>query len=48
MQIAILAKTKINPTINEITLLKDTVSAYRKGCNFVSQIVFDTENQHQA
>lgn len=48
MDITITAKIKINPTIEEVDLLKETVSAYRDGCNFVSEIVFDTKNLVQA
>lgn len=48
MKITITAKIKINPTTEHINLLKETVSAYRKGCNFVSEIVFDTKNLAQA
>lgn len=48
MNITITAKIKINPTPEQVSLLKETVSAYRKGCNFVSSVVFKTKNLKQA
>lgn len=44
MQVTVTAKIKINPDSNQINLIKDTVFAYRRACNFVSVIVFETKN----
>lgn len=47
IKITISAKIKINPTFEQITLLKDTINAYTKGCNYVSHKVFETRNLNQ-
>lgn len=47
IKVTITAKIKITPTYDQIELFKETVLAYRKGCNFVSRIVFDTNNLKQ-
>ncbi|SFI80937.1 MULTISPECIES: RNA-guided endonuclease TnpB family protein [unclassified Bacillus (in: firmicutes)] len=44
MNITITAKLKMNPTIEQAKLLEETIFAYRKGCNFVSRIVFESKN----
>lgn len=43
MELTITAKVKIMPTTEQIKLLKDTVATYRKGCNYVSKIVYKTK-----
>lgn len=48
MELTITAKIKILPTEEQIQLLKQTISAYKQGCNFVSKVVFDTKNLVQA
>lgn len=48
MQMTITAKIKINPTTEQMDLLRTTLDAYRSGCNFVSAIVFDTKQVAQA
>lgn len=48
MEITVTAKIKIVPTKEHIQLLKDTVRAYKAGCNFVSGVIFDTRNLVQA
>lgn len=47
MQITITAKIKILPTIEQIELLKKTISAYKDACNHVSVIVNDTHKLQQ-
>jgi putative transposase len=47
MEITITAKIKINPTMVQQSLLRETVRAYQKGCNFVSGIVFQTKELAQ-
>lgn len=47
MELTLTAKIKIEPTIEQIPLLQETVSAYRKGCNMVSSIIFDSQNLQQ-
>ncbi|MGO1713261.1 MAG: RNA-guided endonuclease InsQ/TnpB family protein, partial [Senegalia sp. (in: firmicutes)] len=44
MELTVTAKIKINPDSNQINLIKDTLFAYRRACNFVSEIVFETKN----
>jgi IS605 OrfB family transposase len=48
MEITITAKIKINPTSEQMDLLRTTLDAYRSGCNFVSALVFDTKQLAQA
>ena len=48
MQITVTAKIKINPTKEDMSILKDTQIAYKKACNFVSDEVFETKNLSQA
>ncbi len=43
MEMTITAKIKIKPTLEQQSLLQDTVRAYQKGCNFVSSLVFQTK-----
>ncbi|GEL78416.1 RNA-guided endonuclease InsQ/TnpB family protein [Tenuibacillus multivorans] len=43
MEFTLTAKVKINPTTEQAKLLQDTVHAYRKGCNFVSNIIFESK-----
>jgi putative transposase len=47
MKITNTAKIKINPTIEQQSLLQDTVRTYQKGCNFVSYLVFQTKELAQ-
>ncbi len=47
MQITLTAKIKILPVGDQIHMLKETLDAYRAGCNFVSKVVFDTRNLAQ-
>ncbi|GED32749.1 RNA-guided endonuclease InsQ/TnpB family protein [Brevibacillus centrosporus] len=47
MEITITAKFKIKPTIEQQSLLCDTVRAYQKGCNFVSELVYQTKDLAQ-
>ncbi|BAU29499.1 IS605 OrfB family transposase [Aneurinibacillus soli] len=48
MDITITAKIKINPTYEQMDLLRTTLDAYRSGCNFVSDLVFGTKQLAQA
>ncbi len=48
LEITVTAKIKINPKPEEISLLQETLNAYKKACNFVSTVVFDTKNLSQA
>ena len=48
MQLTVTAKIKINPTSAQIILLQGTLNAYRKGCNFVSDIIFNTKELSQS
>ncbi|EIJ81832.1 transposase, IS605 OrfB family protein [Bacillus methanolicus PB1] len=48
MQLTITAKIKINPIPEQIGLLQETLKAYRNGCNFLSQIIFETKEIVQA
>ena len=48
MRVTVTAKIKINPTKEEMSLLKDTQIAHKKACNFVSGEVFETKNLSQA
>lgn len=48
MQITITAKIKILPDTNQMNLLKQTFDAYKKGCNFVSEYIFESKNLVQA
>ncbi|AJY75422.1 RNA-guided endonuclease InsQ/TnpB family protein [Paenibacillus beijingensis] len=48
MQMTITAKIKINPTSEQIELLRNTLHAYRTGCNYVSALVFETKQLAQA
>ncbi len=43
LKVTITAKMKIIPTIEQTELLIDAVRAYKAGCNFVSNIVFNTK-----
>ncbi|MCP1123711.1 transposase [Bacillus sp. 3103sda1] len=47
MKMTVTAKIKINPTHDQLLLLKETTFAYKKGCNFVSQIIFQTKKLSQ-
>jgi len=42
MKLTLTAKVKIHPTIEQILLLQETVHAYRKACNFVSRLIYDS------
>ncbi|WP_059106077.1 RNA-guided endonuclease InsQ/TnpB family protein [Shouchella shacheensis] len=48
MELTITAKIKIHPTLAQVELLKETVSAYRESCNFVSAMVFESHQLSQA
>lgn len=48
MELVITAKIKINPTLEQFQLLKETVAAYRESCNFVSKLVFESSKLSQA
>ena len=48
MKLTITAKIKMTPTTEQVELLEETLLAYRKGCNFVSRIVFESKNLVQA
>ncbi|WP_059103955.1 RNA-guided endonuclease TnpB family protein [Shouchella shacheensis] len=48
MELTITAKIKIHPTLAQVELLKETVSAYRESCNFVSKMVFESHQLSQA
>ncbi|GED68760.1 transposase [Brevibacillus reuszeri] len=48
MQMTMTAKIKINPTSEQIALLRNTLDAYRTGCNYVSSLVFETKQVAQA
>ena len=48
MQSTITAKIKINLNETQVPLIKDTLFAYRKACNFASKEVFSTKNLSQA
>jgi len=41
LKTTITAKIKIMPSNEQLILLKEAISAYRNGCNFISKIVFD-------
>jgi putative transposase len=47
VKLTITAKIKILPTTEEAERLKETFKAYREGCHFVSQLVFETKNLFQ-
>ncbi|WP_232698167.1 RNA-guided endonuclease InsQ/TnpB family protein [Brevibacillus daliensis] len=47
MQITLTAKIKIKPTIEQVALLKQTLRAYRSGCNYVSSVIFETKQLSQ-
>ncbi|WP_232699542.1 RNA-guided endonuclease InsQ/TnpB family protein [Brevibacillus daliensis] len=47
MQMTITAKLKIKPTWDQIDLLKQTLYAYRSGCNYVSSLIFETKQLSQ-
>ncbi|MGC5327033.1 RNA-guided endonuclease InsQ/TnpB family protein [Brevibacillus sp. SYSU BS000544] len=47
MEMTITAKIKISPTIEQQSLLQDTVRAYQMGCNFVSSLVFQKKELAQ-
>ncbi|QOS99429.1 transposase [Brevibacterium sp. JNUCC-42] len=47
MQITITAKIKIKPTVEQVELLKQTLHAYRSGCNYVSSLIFETKEMSQ-
>ena len=42
MEQSITTKIKLNPTLEQQTLLNSTMSVYRDACNFVSQYIFQT------
>jgi IS605 OrfB family transposase len=44
VEITITSKIRIYPSEEQIVLLKETRAAYTKGCNFVSELVFEKEN----
>ena len=48
MELTITAKLKILPTAEQQERLRQTLSAYRDGCNFVSALIFETKNLVQA
>ncbi|PMB01606.1 transposase [Fischerella thermalis CCMEE 5273] len=48
MKLTLTAKVKIIPDSEQIRLLKETLQAYRNGCNFVSRVVYKTKNLVQA
>ncbi len=48
MEIILTAKVKITPTEKQQTLLQHTLQAYRKGCNYVSEVIYTTKNLVQA
>ncbi|MGO0062834.1 RNA-guided endonuclease InsQ/TnpB family protein [Brevibacillus fluminis] len=48
MKMTMTAKIKINPTSEQIELLKQTLDAYRAGCNYVSSLVFELKQVAQA
>lgn len=48
MEITLAAKIRILNKAEQTTALQATLDAYRRGCNWVSQIVYDTQNLHQA
>lgn len=48
IKLTITAKVKILPTTQQIELLREALTAYQNGCNFVSNIVFKTKNLVQA
>lgn len=47
MKLTITAKIKIYPTSDNMILLKETMSVYRKSCNYISSIVFETKVLNQ-
>ena len=48
MEIVLTAKVKILPTDAQQTLLQQTLQAYRKGCNYISEVIYTTKNLVQA
>ena len=48
MEIVLTAKVKILPTDEQQTLLQQTLQAYRKGCNYISEVIYTTKNLVQA
>ena len=42
------AKAKITPTEEQQTLLQQTLQAYRKGCNYISEVIYPTKSFVQA
>jgi putative transposase len=47
MEQTITAKIKVLPSEDQIKLLRGTYCAYREGCNFVSEIVYQTKKLEQ-
>jgi len=48
MNLTLTTKIKINPTNEQAIILKETMNAYRKACNFVSEIIFHSKILMQA
>ena len=48
LNITITAKIRLLPTEDHVSLLQKTIKAYRNGCNFVSNIVFESKLLKQA
>lgn len=48
MKMILTAKVKITPTEEQQTLLQETIQTYRKGCNYVSGVIYTTKNLVQA
>ncbi|MDQ6420514.1 transposase [Paenibacillus sp. LHD-117] len=46
--VTVTAKIKIKPSESQIEALYQTMTAFRKGCNFVSALVFDTRELGQS
>lgn len=47
LEITITAKIKIKPTAKQVEQLRQTINAYRRGCNFVSEYIFKTKQLKQ-
>jgi len=48
MTLTLTAKVQLYPTPEQVTLLQQTVAAYRQGCNYVSGIVYASHSLQQA
>ena len=48
MELTLTAKVQLYPSPEQEALLRQTVEAYRQGCNYVSGIVYATHNLQQA